>query len=159
MIVSKIDWTVMWKLFHYQFWWIYFCVGFPIRFLLARRGRTLSAGKAGSYAIASSIVASILITWFPVIPLAGDAILIGLAGRAANESALITVPMVAALMGIETALLDAVFVRTLLKGYGRVGFGVVLVANVLNATIALVLGLSWAYRHMPVFVATLDGRR
>jgi len=159
MAVSKIDWVVMWKLFHYQFWWICLCVGVPIRFLLARRGKTISASKAGSYAVASSISASILCTWFPVIPLAGGAILISLAGHAASESTLTTVPMVAVLMGVETALLDAIFVRLLLKGSARVGFRALLVANVLNATIALALGLAWAYRHMPIFIAALDDCR
>jgi hypothetical protein len=64
------------------------------------------------------------------------------------------VPMVALLMGVETALLDAIFVRALLKGSARVGFmALLLVANVLNAAIALALGLAWAHRHMPIFIA------
>ena len=159
MIISKIDWVVMWKLFHYQFSLICLCVGVPIRFLLARRDKTISASKAGSYSVASSIVASILCTWFPVIPLAGGAILISLAGHVASESTLTTVPMVAVLMGVETALLDAIFVRVLLKGSARVGFRALLVANVLSATIALALGLAWAYRHMPIFIAALDDYR
>ena len=153
MVVSKIDWVVMWKLFHYQFSFICLCVGIPIRFVLARRGKTIPANAAGSYAVASSIVASILCTWFPVIPLTGGAILISLAGHVASESTLTTVPMVAVLMGVETALVDAIFVRVLLKGSGRLGFRAVLVANVLSASIALALGLAWAYRHMPLFLA------
>lgn len=120
VIVSEIDWTVTWKLFHYQFWCIYLCVGVPSRLFLARRIKTASLGNAVFYAIASSLVASLLSTWFPIIPLAG-AILINMAGEAARESALITVPMVAVLMGLETALVDAIFVRMLLKGSPRVG--------------------------------------
>jgi len=60
MIESTIDWVVMWNLFHYQFWWICLGVGVPIRFLLARRVKTISTSKAASYGVASSIVASIL---------------------------------------------------------------------------------------------------
>ena len=156
MIESRIIWVVMWKLFHYQFWWIYLCVGVPIRLFLARRLKTVSLGKAGFYAIASSLAASILSTWFPIIPLAGGAILVNIAGYAASESTLITVPMVAVLMGLETALVDAIFFRVLLKGSARVRFRALLVMNTLNATIALALGLTWAFRHMPIFIAALD---
>lgn len=156
MIVSKIDWVVMWRVFHNQFWSIYLWVGIPIRFFLARWAKTISASKASSYAVAASIAASTVSTFFPVIPLAGGAILISLAGHVASESTLITVPMVAVLMGVETALLDALYVRVLLKGSVRVGFRVVLLVNVLNATIALAIGLAWAYRHMPIFIAALD---
>ena len=151
------SWAVMWKLFHHQFWWICLVVGVPIRFLLARWGKTTSATKAGSYAIASSIVASALSTWFPVIPLAGGVILVNLFSRESNPA--YPVPMVALFMGVETALLDAIFVRALLKGSARVGFMALLVANVLNATIALALGLAWAHRHMPIFIAVLNDCR
>jgi len=154
------SWAVMWKLFHRQFWWICLVVGVPIRFLLARWGNTTSATKAGSYAIASGIVASTVSTWFPVIPLAGGAILLNLFENAASESSLTyPVPMVAVLMGVETALLDAIFVRVLLRGSARVGFMALLVANVLNTAIALALGLAWAYRHMPTFIAVWGGCR
>lgn len=152
MIVSKVDWVIMWKLFHYQFWGICLCVGVPVRFLLARQGKTMSARMAFLYAIASSLLASTLSTWFPVIPLAGGAILVNLAGPASGESTLITVPMVAVLMGVETALLDMIFFR-ILKNSPHVRFRVVLVINILIAALALTLGLAWAYRHMPIFVA------
>jgi hypothetical protein len=156
MIVSKIDWTILWKFFHYQFCWIYLSVGILMRLFLARRLKTVSLGKAGFYAITSSLLASFLSTWFPVIPLAGGAILVNLAGYPASESTLITVPMVAVLMGLESALVEAVFVRVLLKGSTRVRFRALLVLNTLNATVALALGLAWAFGHMPTFIATLD---
>ena len=80
--------------------------------------------------------------------------------NAASESSLTyPVPMVAVLMGVETALLDAIYVRVLLRGSARVGFMALLVANVLNAAIALALGLAWAYRHMPTFIAVWCGCR
>jgi len=151
------SWTVMWKLFHCQFWWICLGVGVPIRFLLAWWGRTTSATKAGSYAIASSIVASTVSTWFPVIPLAGGFILLNLFASESNPT--YPVPLVAVLMGVETALLDAIFVRLLLRDSARVGFVGLLAANVLNAAIALPLGLAWAHRHMPTFIAVLGGCR
>jgi hypothetical protein len=40
-----------------------------------------------------------------------------------------------------------------------VRFGALLIANMLNAAIALALGLVWAFGHMPIFIATLDNYR
>jgi hypothetical protein len=159
MSESKITWVIMWKFFHYQFWWIYLGIGVPMRLFLARRLKTVSLGKAVLYATTSSLLASFLSTWFPVIPLAGGAILINTAGYAASESTLITVPMVAVLMGLESALVEAVFVRVALKGSACVRFRELLALNTLNATIALALGLLWAFRHMPIFIAALDSCR
>ncbi|MFZ0298261.1 MAG: hypothetical protein WAM13_07930 [Candidatus Sulfotelmatobacter sp.] len=150
--MSKIDWTVMWKFFHYQFCWIYLSVGVPMRLFLARGLKGISLGKTSSYAITSSLLASFLSTWFPVIPLAGGAILVNIGGYAASQSTLITVPMVAVLMGLESALVDAVFVRVLLKGSFRVRFKALLVLNTLNSAVALAVGLAWAFGHMPTFI-------
>jgi hypothetical protein len=156
MIVSKIDWTVMWKLFHYQFCWIYLIVGVPIRLFVARRVKAVSLGKASVYAIAASSLSSLLSTWLPVMPLVGGALLISATGQAAIESTLISVPIVAVLMGIETALFDAILFRVLLKGSVPLRSGTLLIANLMNAAIALVLGLAWGFSHMPIFVATFD---
>lgn len=156
MIVAKIDWTVMWKLFHYQFCWIYLSAGIPIRLFFARRVNPVSLGKTAVYAIASSALASLVNTWLPIIPLVGGAILVNIVGYAASASTLITVPMVAVSMGLETALVDAVLCRVLLKGAARVRFRALLVLNTLNAIIALALGLAWAFSHMPIFIAALD---
>ena len=38
-------------------------------------------------------------------------------------------------------------------------FGALLIINILNATIALALGLAWAFRHIPIFIAALDSCR
>ena len=159
MIVSRIDWVVMWKLFHYQFWLIYLCVGIPARFLRGRWVKTVSTGKASFYAITSTLVSSLVSTWLPVIPLAGDAILINVSGHAASESSLITIPMVAGLMGAETAVVDAIFLRVLLKVSPHVRFRSLLAVNVVNAAIALAVGLAWGFRHMPIFIAAFDSCR
>jgi hypothetical protein len=71
-----------------------------------------------------------------------------------GNSFLIGVPLVAISMGIETALLDAVLFRMLLKESGRKQFVPLLIANVFNASIALALGLTWAFHHLPVFEAS-----
>ncbi len=140
----EIDWTVMWKFFHQQFYWIYLVVGVPIRLSVARQDKAVSLGKASLYAVASSTVASLVGTWLPIVPLVGGAIWISVAGHGASESTLISAPIVAVSMGVETALVDAAFFRVPLKGSVRERSGALLSANILNATIALTLRLSWA---------------
>jgi hypothetical protein len=75
-------------------------------------------------------------------PLIGGAILISVAGHSASASTLISVPIVAVSMGVEPALVDAIFFRVLLKGYVRAQSRALLIASILNATIALTLGLA-----------------
>ncbi len=59
-------------------------------------------------------------------------------------------------IGIETAFLDAVLFRVLLKESEKNRFVGLLIANILNASIALTLGLAWAFHHMPIFLATVS---
>jgi len=156
MTVSKIDWVVMWKLFHYEFCWIYLSVGVLIRLVLARRVRPASLGKTSLYVVASSTVSSLLSTWFPIAPILGGAMLIFIGGHSAGESILISAPIIAVSLGIETALVDAILFRLLLKDPVNGWSGPFFIANILNAAIALALGVAWAFHHMPSFVAALD---
>lgn len=36
MNLSGVDWVVMWKLYHDQFFWIYLALGIPLRLVAAR---------------------------------------------------------------------------------------------------------------------------
>jgi hypothetical protein len=155
MTFSRIDWVVMWKLFHYQFFWIHLALGIPIRFVTARSFGAASARKTGLSVVVASLASSIFSTWLPIVPILGVGLPLGLLGKVAvGESLLIGVPLVAVSMGIETAFLDAVLFRVLLKEYGKKRFVSLLIANILNASIALTLALAWAFHHMPIFLAT-----
>ncbi len=145
----------MWKLFHYEFCLIHLSVGVLIRLVFAERVRPASLGEASVYAIASSAVSALVSTWFPIVPILGGAILIFIAGHSAGESILISAPIIAVSLGIETAVLDAMLFRLLLKGPVRGQFVAFLITNTLNAIIALALGLAWGFHHMPNFIAAL----
>jgi hypothetical protein len=82
--------------------------------------------------------------------------LVLLGKTAVGESLVIGVPLVAISMGIETAFLDALLFRMLLKASAKKRFVSLLIANVLNASIALTLGLAWAFHDLPTFVANAD---
>jgi hypothetical protein len=155
MTLPTIDWTVMWKLFHYQFFCIYLSIGIPIRFVAARTFGAPSSRKTSLIVVVASLTSSVFSTWLPIVPILGVGLPLGLLEKVAvGESFLIGVPLVAISMGIETALLDAVLFRMLLKESGKKRFTPLLIANILNASIALALGLAWAFHHMPTFLAT-----
>ncbi len=82
--------------------------------------------------------------------------LIFIGGHSAGESILISAPIIAVSLGIETALVDAILFRLLLKDPVNGWSGPFFIANILNAAIALALGVAWAFHHMPSFVAALD---
>ena len=108
----------------------------------------------------ASFASSLLCTWVPIVPIVCGALLILAAGDVAGHviggSLWIGVPLIAVSMGIETAFLDAVLWRWLFRESAKKGFVRLLITNVLNASIALALALTWAFRHLPLFIATLD---
>ena len=146
----------MWKLFHYQFCWIYLGLGVLIRLIFAKRVSTAALGRMSLYAVASSSVASLASTWFPVVPITVDAIPINVGGHAAGESILISAPVVAISLGVQAAFVDATLFRLLLQDSANGRLGAIFITNILNATVALALGLAWAFHHMPSFIAALD---
>ena len=93
-------------------------------------------------------------TWFPIVPILGVGRSLNFVGRTAvGESFLIGVPLVALSMGIETTLLDATLFHLLLKRSAKKRFVSLLIANILDASMALALGLTGAFHHLPTFVA------
>jgi len=156
MAYSKIDWVVIWKLFHYQFCWIYLALGVPIRLILVRHFKTASVGKTILYVVVSSAISSLASTWFPVIPILAGALLTFVAGHSAGESLVISAPLVGVSLGIETSFIDGILLRLLLKSAINRRFVALLIANLVNATIAVALGLLWAFHRMPTFIAALN---
>lgn len=153
MTYSGIDWLVTWKLFHWEFCWIYLALGIPIRLILTRGFETTMQRKI-LYLAVCNIILSLASTWFPVVPVIAGALL--LAGHTFGLSLLISAPVVAVALAIETSVIDAILLRPLLKSSVRPRLAALLVANLVNATLALTLGLFWALRHMPIFEAALN---
>src|SRR5438128_10538261 len=96
MTYSRIDWVVMWKLFHVQFFWIYLALGVPIRFVAARRFRAASTCKTTLSIVVASFASSIVSTWLPIALLLCVRLPLGLLGRTAIcESLLISFTLIA----------------------------------------------------------------
>jgi hypothetical protein len=151
MTFSRIDWVVMWKLYHVQFLWIYLALGIPLR-VVAARSFGASTSKTTSSVIVASFVSSVSCTWLPIAPVICCAAFVLARARAVGESRLISVPVVAVTMGIETAFLDALLFPMLLKQPVKRRFVSLLIANTLNASIALALILVWEFHHPTIFL-------
>jgi len=153
MTFSGVDWTMLWKLHHVLFFWIYFTVGVPIKAVLAWRVGLGSTLRTSGFAILASVVSSGFNTWVPILPVFCAFILVNLAGYAVSENLIISLPLVGLTMGAEAALLDWALFHIIIKKpvKGRVVW--VLVANVLNASIALALSLTWAVHHRTMMIA------
>jgi hypothetical protein len=158
MTFQRIDWVVMWKLYHVQFFWIYLALGIPLRFVAARRFGA-STSKTTFSAVVASFVSSAFGTWLPIVPVICFAVLALAGASAVSESLMIGVPVVAVAMGIETVFLDAVLFRVLLKEPVKMRLVSLLIANILNASIGLALGLAWAFHHPTIFLAAADSSR
>jgi hypothetical protein len=154
MRFSGVDWTILWKLHHVLFFWISFAVGIPIKALLGWRVGVGSAARAGRFATLASVVSSALNTWFPIFPISCAFILIGLPGHSTDAN--LSVPLVAATMGAQAALLDWVLFRVVMKKSVKGRLGWVLVANLLHSSIALSLGLVWVVHHPTMMIATAN---
>jgi hypothetical protein len=158
MTFSRIDWVVMWKLYHVKFFWIYLALGIPLRFVAARSFGA-STSKTTFSVVVASFVSSVFCTWLPIVPVICCAALVLAGARAVVELRLISVPVVAVAMGIETVFLDAALFRMLLKQPVKRRFVSLLIANTLNASIALAVVLAWEFHHPTIFLAAADGWR
>jgi hypothetical protein len=153
MTFSGVDWTILWKLHHVLFFWIYFTVGIPIKAVLAWRVGVSSTARTSGFAMLASVVSCGFNTWFPILPVSCAFIQINLAGYAASENLFTSLPLVAVMMGAEAALLDWTLFRIIIRKSVRGRVAWVLVANVLNASIALTLGLTWGVHHPTMMIA------
>jgi hypothetical protein len=151
MIFSGVDWTILWKLHHVLFFWIYFAVGIPMKALLGWRVGVGSAARTSGFATLASVISSAFNTWFPILPLFCAVILI----RHASDGNL-SVPLVAVTMGAEAALLDWILFRLVMKKSVKGRAGWILVTNLVHAAIALSLGFVWVLHHPTMMIATAN---
>jgi hypothetical protein len=144
MTYWTIDWLIRWKWYHYQFFWLFLAIGVPLRVFAARHFGT-SASRSRLSAVVVSVASSLAGVWVPIVPAVCIALCqwIGL-----RDSLLIGLPLVAVAMAVQTAFVDAVLFRILLKERVKSRFRLLLIANTLNATITFAIGLVWALHHL-----------
>jgi hypothetical protein len=100
-----------------------------------------------------SSASSAIGAWAPIVP----AIFVTLCQWiGVRDSLLIGLPLVAVAMAVQTAFVDALLFRVLLKKTAKRRFGLLLVANTLNATVAFAIGFAWVLHHRPNVIAIAD---
>ncbi len=154
MTFSRVEWTILWKLHHLRFFWIYLTLGIPLKGLLVWHLEAGATVKTNACAVLSSLTSSAANVWFPILPVACSLVLNGLLGDAAGQTPFVSVPVVALSMGIEAAFLDWVLFRVLTKESVKRRFVWLLIANMLNASIALAVVLTWVVHHPTMMIAT-----
>jgi hypothetical protein len=154
MDFSRIDWLVMWKLYHVQFFWIYLALAIPLRLFAVRSfGASM---RTTSFVIVASFLSSVFSTWLPVVPVICFAPFVLAGARAVAESRLISVPIVAVAMGVETVFIETALFRVLLKQPVKGRFASLFIASISNAAIALALVLVWEFHHPTIFLAAAN---
>jgi hypothetical protein len=109
--------------------------------------------------VVASFVSSVFCTGLPIVPVICCAALVLAGATAVGESRLISVPVVAVAMGTETLFPDAAIFRMILKQPAKGRFVSLLIANTLNASIALAFVLAWEFHHPTIFLAAVDSWR
>ena len=156
-IFRQVDWFILWKFFHFQFFIIYLIFGILLRvFHWVREERVLVVRK-GLYVITSSLATALLNTWLPVLPVICGLVVMWIARDATGKTSLSSVVVVAASMGLQAAGIEQFIARFILKRPVKKEFLRCLVMNLIDASVALVVGLMWSFHHLPNMIAALEG--
>jgi hypothetical protein len=147
MTFNNLDWTILWKFYHFRFFWTYLGLGIGIKGLFAWRFEIGSPAKMSAFAILASLTSSALNTWFPVVPLAGALILECVAGDATARPIFTSVPVVALAMSVEGTFLDWVLVRVFIRSFPKRRLAWVFVLSLLNSSLSILLVLVWVAHH------------
>ena len=153
MTFSGVEWTILWKLHHLRFFWIYFIFAVPLKGALTWHIGVGSTVRKGACAVLSSFASAVLNVWFPILPIVSALLLNRLIGAAAGHSLLVSLSVVALSMGAEAALLDWLLFRIWMKASVNPRLVSVLIANMLNAAVALAVGLTWVVPHPTMMTA------
>ena len=81
----------------------------------------------------------------------------GIARDATGKTSLSSVVVFAASMGLQAAAVEQLISRLVLKYPLTKAFSRCLVVNLINASVALVVGLMWSFQHLPTMIAVFEG--
>ncbi|HEY6180981.1 MAG TPA: hypothetical protein VIW67_01985 [Terriglobales bacterium] len=147
MINRGIDWFMMWKWYHFKFFWIVLAVGVLFRIVVVRRYELAAWNKTRLFSIAASVVSATCTTWLPILPVLAFIPLTIAIGDLAASSLFVAAPLIAVSTAVQSAFMDWVLLRLFLKAPPRTSFAVLFIASLLIVSIALSLVLGWAFHH------------
>jgi hypothetical protein len=147
MINRGIDWFMMWKWYHFKFFWIMLALGVLFRVVVLRHYELVAWNKTRLFSITASAVSAICATWLPILPVLMFIPLIIAIGDLRASSLFVATPLIAVSATVQAALIDRALLRFWLKTSPKTSFAVLFVANLLVVSIALSLVLGWAFYH------------
>src|ERR1043166_4504191 len=140
-----VDWTTMWRWYHFKFFWILLAVGVLFRIVVARRYERTPWKKTNLFAITASVVSSVCAAWFPILPVLFGGLLTIAVGVFTASSLFVAAPLVAISMAIQTALIDVAILRLLLNISPKKSFVGLFFENLFITSLALSLVLAWTF--------------
>ena len=154
MINRGIDWFIMWKWYHFKFFWIVLVIGVLFRVIVLRRYELAVWSKTRLVSIAAGAISALCITWLPILPVLVFIPLIIAIGGLAASSLFVAAPLIAVSAAIQIALIDRVLLKLFLKTPPKTSLSLLFVVNLIIVSIALSLVLGWAFYH-PIEVIAL----
>jgi hypothetical protein len=154
MWYSTIDWLKLWKLHHYQFFWLYLLIGVPLRLLTAQQlFQHAQRARVTVSMFIASIGSALSSTWFPIVPILTLCPLYIAGAHWVSDSLVISTALTSLTIAVQTAAIDKLTFQVLLKRSVNREFVWVLASNLLNSSVALVAVIAWQYYYGPEIIA------
>lgn len=156
MSLPQVDWLVVWKIYHYPyFFWSYSVLSLAIRFAALRLLNSAAPTKTW---FLSSTASLFIVPAVPFIVLPAFALAMAV-GKVAVYSLLMALPIVLS-VGLFGGLIDGILLRLLLgQAVGRRRMWVLFGTNLLVAVLAVGTVVALMLAHPPRIIATVDGWR
>jgi hypothetical protein len=157
MLLRQWDWLVIWKIYHYPwFFWIYAVVSVSVRMLVLPRLNPASPIRTW---LLSSTASLLIVPAVPFLVLPAFALVALAAGRAAVYSLLMALP-IALSAGLVGGLIDRMLLRLLLgQAVGRRRMWLLFGTNLLVTVLAIGAVVLLMLVHPPEIIAMIDGWR
>jgi hypothetical protein len=157
MPLRQVDWLVVWKIYHYPyFFWMYAVLSLVTRFLICRH---LNSGAPIKTWFFSSTASLLIVPAVPFLAVPAFALAATAVGKVAAYSLLMALP-IALSVGLFAGLVDGMLLRVLLReAVGRKRMWLLFGMNlaVTLAAVGFVVALMLAYP--PKIIALMDGWR
>jgi hypothetical protein len=150
---SKVDWLVIWKIYHYPFFfWIYTVLSVATRLLMLGRLKPALPAKAR---LVSSAASLLVVPAMPFLAMPAFLFVALVAGQRAVYSFCMAAP-IAVSIGCTAALLDATLFHLLLRQrVGKKRMGVVIAMNIFITALAVGAIVALILVRPPEIIATV----
>lgn len=157
MSLPQVDWLVVWKIYHYPyFFWTYAAASLAIRFLTCRHLNSAAPTKTW---LLSSTASLLIVPVVPFLVLPALALAAMTVGKIVLYSLLMAVPIVLS-VGLFGGLIDGILLWMLLReAVGRRRMWFLFGTNLVVALVAVGSVVALMLAYPPQIIAVVDGWR